>query len=204
MANFRCTGGSRGDESRGTKIFSIGAFLTLTGPWPKSDVWGLFWIHTSTGTISCSTDCRRCHFGRKKFFQDFCQKTSKFCSSIFTRLFSQWWITTLPNTPLPKQYTIYSISYTTLSSFSNSESIITRHTVRVNGTHHYDALLSWVKVDGHSTKSGRSLGINRSVEVGGPKELNWTVRKFQTGRSEIVKMDGPKVLKRTVQKYFKP
>ena len=46
-----------------------------------------------------------------------------------------------------------------------------------------DSGRSWVKVDGHSTKSGRSLGINRSVEVDGPKESNWTVRKFQTGLS---------------------
>ena len=46
-----------------------------------------------------------------------------------------------------------------------------------------DGLLSqsgraWVKVDGHSTKSGRSLGINRSVEVIGPKESNG---RFKSG-----------------------
>ena len=28
---------------------------------------------------------------------------------------------------------------------------------------------SWVKADGHSTKNGQSLGINRSVKVDGPK-----------------------------------
>ena len=33
---------------------------------------------------------------------------------------------------------------------------------------------SWVKVDGHSTKSGRSLGINLSIKVDGPKVSNWT------------------------------
>ena len=35
VANFRCTGGFWGDESRGTKIFSIRVFLTLTGPLVK-------------------------------------------------------------------------------------------------------------------------------------------------------------------------
>ena len=35
MANIRCTGGFWGDKSRGTKIFSIGPFLTLTGPLVK-------------------------------------------------------------------------------------------------------------------------------------------------------------------------
>ena len=35
---------------------------------------------------------------------------------------------------------------------------------------------SWVKVDGHSTKSGRSLGINLSIKVDGPKVSNWTVK----------------------------
>ena len=42
------------------------------------------------------------------------------------------------------------------------------------GTLIVDGLLSqsgrsWVKADGHSTKSGKSLGINRSVKVDGPK-----------------------------------
>ena len=59
---------------------------------------------------------------------------------------------------------------------------------------------SWVKVDVHSTKSGRSLGINQSVEVDGPKESKWTVRKCQTGRSENVKVDGQEVSKWTVRK----
>ena len=59
---------------------------------------------------------------------------------------------------------------------------------------------SWVKVDGHSTKSGRSLGINQSVEVDGPKESKWTVRKCQSGRSESDKVDDPKVIKWTVRK----
>ena len=31
---------------------------------------------------------------------------------------------------------------------------------------------SWVKVDGHSTKSERSLGINLSIKVDGPKVSN--------------------------------
>ena len=34
---------------------------------------------------------------------------------------------------------------------------------------------SWVKVDGHSTKTGRSLEINRSVKLDDPKVSNWTV-----------------------------
>ena len=70
-----------------------------------------------------------------------------------------------------------------------------------------DSLLSqsgrpWIKVDGHSTKSGRSFGINRSVKLDGPsvkldasKVSNWTARKFQTGRSESIKLDGSKVFK---------
>ena len=57
---------------------------------------------------------------------------------------------------------------------------------------------SWVKLDGHSTKSGRSLGINRSVKVDGPKESNWTVQKFQSERSKSAKVDAPKVQKWTV------
>ena len=43
---------------------------------------------------------------------------------------------------------------------------------------------SWVKVDSHSTKSGRSLGINLSIKVDGPKVSNWTVfRPDPSGRS---------------------
>ena len=52
---------------------------------------------------------------------------------------------------------------------------------------------SWVKVDGHSTKSGQSFGVNRSVKVDGSKVSNWTVRKYQTERSKSVKVDGSKV-----------
>jgi len=51
---------------------------------------------------------------------------------------------------------------------------------------------SWVKIDGHSTKSGRSLEINLSIKVDGPKVSNWTVQKYQTGRFERVKLDGSK------------
>ena len=57
---------------------------------------------------------------------------------------------------------------------------------------------SWVKVDGHSTKSGRSLGIYLSIKVDGLKVSNWTVQKCQTGRSESIKLGVPKVLKWTV------
>ena len=53
---------------------------------------------------------------------------------------------------------------------------------------------SWVKVDDHSTKSGRSLGIYLSIKVDGLKVSNWTVRKYQTGRSKSVKVDGLKLL----------
>ena len=43
---------------------------------------------------------------------------------------------------------------------------------------------SCVKVDGHSTKSGRSIGINLSIKVDGPKVSNWTVpRPDPSGRS---------------------
>ena len=34
------------------------------------------------------------------------------------------------------------------------------------------SLWSWAKVDGHSLKSGRSLGINLSIKVDGPKMSN--------------------------------
>ena len=53
---------------------------------------------------------------------------------------------------------------------------------------------SWVKVDGHSTKIGRSLGIYLSIKVDGLKVSNWTVQKSQTGRSKSVKVDGLKLL----------
>ena len=42
---------------------------------------------------------------------------------------------------------------------------------------------SWVKVDGHSTKSGRSLTINRRIEVDGRKVPKWTVQKYQSKNS---------------------
>ena len=44
---------------------------------------------------------------------------------------------------------------------------------------------SWVKVNGHSTKSVRSFGW-----IEGSK---WTVQKCQSGRSKSVKVDGPKI-----------
>ena len=56
VANIRCTGGFWGDKSRGTKIFSIGPFLTLTGPLVKIGGQNLFLNRTSTGTKTCSTD----------------------------------------------------------------------------------------------------------------------------------------------------
>ena len=67
------------------------------------------------------------------FFKTFVKKI--FVLVFFTRL--------LPH--LPHYHThlyLYGIWYTTLRSFSNSESIITWHTFRVNDTHHSDALLS--------------------------------------------------------------
>ena len=60
---------------------------------------------------------------------------------------------------------------------------------------------SWVKIDGHSTKSGRSFGINHGIKVDGPKVSNWTVPNCQTGRSESLILDGPKVSNWTVRKY---
>ena len=42
---------------------------------------------------------------------------------------------------------------------------------------------SWVKVEGHSTKSGRSFWLNQSVKVEGPKVSKWTVRKCQAGKA---------------------
>ena len=59
---------------------------------------------------------------------------------------------------------------------------------------------SWVEIDGHSTKSGRSLEIILSIEVDGPKVSNWTVQKCQTGRSKSIKLDGPKGSNWTVPK----
>ena len=35
---------------------------------------------------------------------------------------------------------------------------------------------AWIKVDSHSTKDGRSLGINQSVEVDGPHVSKWAVK----------------------------
>ena len=50
---------------------------------------------------------------------------------------------------------------------------------------------SWVKVDVHSTT--RSLGINQSVEVDGPKGWKWTVLKMN-GRANL---DGPSKSRRS-------
>ena len=169
-------------------------FWPLPAPWSKSDVWGLFWIHTSTGTISCSTDCRRCHFGRKKFFQDFCQK--KFCSSFFTRLFSQWWITTLPNTPLPIQYTIYytkqffKLRIYNHVTYSQSEWYSPLRCPALMGQSRWSFDLKWtVPWDESKCRSGRS----KRVKLDGPKVSNWTVRNCQSGRSKSVKANDPKV-----------
>ena len=55
-----------------------------------------------------------------------------------------------------------------------------------------------VKVDGLLSKSGPSLGKHRSVQVDGPKESKWTVRKYQSGRfksAKSAKTDGPKVFR---------
>ena len=66
---------------------------------------------------------------------------------------------------------------------------------------------SWVKVDGHSTKSRRSFWMNlgpfekrqsgrlQSVKEDGTKVLSWTVQKCQSGRSKSVKPDRLKVIK---------
>ena len=55
---------------------------------------------------------------------------------------------------------------------------------------------SWVKVDGHSTKSGRSLEINLSIKVDSPK-VSYSMT--HTRRSESVKLDGPKMSNWTVR-----
>ena len=52
-----------------------------------------------------------------------------------------------------------------------------------------------LKVDGHSTKSGRSFLINQSIKV--------DARKCKTGRSDSIKLNGLKVLKLAVQEYLR-
>ena len=39
---------------------------------------------------------------------------------------------------------------------------------------------SWVKVDGHSTRSGGSLGINLSIKVIGPNQLKTILKVFDS------------------------
>ena len=194
MANFRCTGGSRGDESRGTKIFSIGAFLTLTGPLVKIGCLRLildsyqYWYDFVFYRLSTLS------LWPKKFFQDFCQK--KFCSSFFTRLFSQWWITTLPNTPLPIQYTIYytkqffKLRIYNHVTYSQSEWYSPLRCPALMGQSRWSFNLKWtVPRDKSKCRSGRS----KRVKLDGPKVSNWTVRNCQS-----TKVDRLKVLKWTV------